>query len=75
MNPIEALRKARATMDCGGVSLLDGCEFGSVAPYSHETYVEAAGIGPVHDVHRTAASALLDGFSVDEVTAAEEALK
>lgn len=64
----EALRKARATMDCewGVCELLD-----EVNAVLAETFEGGYGGQSEHD---QAASALLDGFSVDEITAAEEAL-
>jgi hypothetical protein len=71
-----ALRLARATMDCagsvgyGGRAFVEGCAFQDMAPCESET------VGPgwlgwtAEQAHRWHASALLDGFSVEEVTAA-----
>ena len=64
MLAVEALRKARATMDCwyAGSPGLDSCAMDELDELWQEH-------------HPQVASALLDGFSVDEVTAAEEALE
>ena len=67
-----ALRRARITAACDG-DYAAGCVFNALAPSSHETY---EGVSPgdcrsgVGRVHATAASALLDGFSVAQITRA-----
>lgn len=72
MTAAEALRKARVTMDCGGAGLLTGCAFQYVGPLTSDTVLGMEiRLWSVADAHRWEASAILDGFSVAEVTAAE----
>lgn len=74
---VEALRKARATDECRtslygmqpDCTLVNGAAFDEISV----AYV-AVGTDARDVNHRVQASALLDGFSVDEITAAEEAL-
>ena len=68
MTAVEALWKARATMECiaCGGPLVDGCDFRSIAPDQHETYEP---LMDAREYHAVQASALLDGFTCDELTA------
>lgn len=73
MSPSEAIRLARATMACGDSVLIEGDTVNGSACSGDNDYGElyqAAEAGGVASAHAPVASALLDGFSVDEITEA-----
>lgn len=69
----EALRMARATLDCGDQLLITGAVVpGSQCgdPGEYGDLYRAPETGGLVESHALVASAVLDGFSVDEVTEA-----
>lgn len=72
----EALRKARATERCriSPIGMRPDCTLVNGEDFN-EIFVDTGHGWRSRNInHRVQASALLDGFSVDEVTAAEEVL-
>jgi hypothetical protein len=69
MTAEEALRKARITAGCRGNA--EGCEFQLRAPNDSEIVaILPLMTWGLESLHRWQASALLDGFTVEELTAA-----